>query len=149
MKSKNQSGIMRLTTGNYAGIFCTLLVSSLLGLSATSASAAATPAMTGDWAIHSSISGNESDMTCSFVQTGKDLTGTCKPDPAKDPIKITGSVDGSKIAFKYTGDYNGTPLTMSYSATVDDPVKIAGAVDVQPFDVSGEFTAVPAKPAAK
>ena len=149
MKSKNQSGIARLTSGNRTGILFTLLVTSLFGLSATSGSAAATPAMTGDWAIHTTVSSNESDMTCNFTQTDKDLTGTCKLDPAKDPVKITGSVDGSKIAFKYTTDYNGTPLTMSYSATVNDPVKIAGAVDVQPFDVSGEFTAVPVKPSKK
>ena len=44
-------------------------------------------------------------------------------------------------------DYNGSPLTLTYTATLDDSGKIAGNVEVDPFGVTGDFTAT-AEPAA-
>jgi hypothetical protein len=40
-------------------------------------------------------------------------------------------------------------LTLTYTATLDDSGKIAGSVEVQPFGVTGEFTATASKEAAK
>ena len=91
--------------------------------------------------------GSESDMKCTFVQKDKDLTGTCKGDSGD--LKITGTVDGKKMTFKYNTDYNGQTLTLVYAATLDDMAKIAGTVEVQPMDVTGDFTMTPPKEAGK
>jgi len=93
--------------------------------------------VTGKWKIHSSIAGNDSDASCTFTQTNSDLTGTC-PSPNGD-VKLTGKVDGKKIAWSYSMDYNGSPLTMKYEGTLDAG-KIAGTVTVDPFGVSGDFS---------
>jgi hypothetical protein len=123
-----------------------LLAASAL-LIASSAFAAGAPNLTGSWSIHNTIAGNESDQECKFVQTENKLTGTCKGQE-KD-VEITGSLDGNKLTWKYESDYNGTPLTLIYTATLDDSGKITGSVEVQPFSVTGDFTASPAKEAAK
>jgi hypothetical protein len=103
--------------------------------------------MEGQWSVHNSISGSESDQECKFVQTNDKLAGSCKSND-KD-VQVTGSLDGNKVTWKYDSEYNGTPLTLTYTATLDDSGKIAGSVEVQPFGVSGEFTATPSKEAAK
>ncbi|HEY1463053.1 MAG TPA: hypothetical protein VGF44_06515 [Terriglobales bacterium] len=114
-------------------------------LVAASALGATTPNLTGQWQIHNSIAGNESDQACTFTQADNKLTGTCKAQD-KD-VQIIGSVDGNNVTWKYQSEYNGTPLTLTYTAMVNDASKITGSVDVQPFAVTGEFTATPSKPA--
>ena len=86
-------------------------------LLACSAFAAGTPSLTGQWSIHNSIAGNESDQECKFVQSEDNkLAGSCKSGDKE--VQITGSVDGQKVTWKYKSDYNGTPLTCT--ATLDD-----------------------------
>jgi opacity protein-like surface antigen len=116
-------------------------------LLAGSAFAAAAPNLTGEWNIHNNIAGNESDQSCKFVLADNKLTGTCKSPEDKD-ISIAGTIDGNKLTWQYESEYNGTPLTLTYTATLDDSGKIAGSVEVQPFGVTGDFTATP-KSAAK
>jgi hypothetical protein len=116
-------------------------------LLASSAFAAGATPLTGQWTIHSSIAGNESDMTCNFTQTDAKLTGTCKSGD-KD-IPITGSVDGGKVTWKYDTEHDGTPLTLTYTATVSDSGKISGSVDVAPYSITGDFTATPSKDPSK
>ncbi len=123
-----------------------LLASTAL-LFASSAFAAGAPSLTGQWTVHQNIANNESDQECKFVQTDDKLTGSCKSND-KD-VPITGSIDGTKLTWKYDSDYNGTPLTLTYTATLDDSGKIAGSVEVQPFGVTGDFTASPSKEAGK
>jgi hypothetical protein len=123
-----------------------LFVSSVL-LFASSAFAAGAPSLTGQWSVHNNIAGNESDQDCKFVQTDDKLTGSCKS--ADKEVQITGSLDGKKVTWTYESEYNGSPLTLTYTATLDDSGKISGSVDVQPFGVTGEFTATPSKEAAK
>jgi hypothetical protein len=123
-----------------------LFASSAL-LFASSAFAAGAPSLTGQWSVHNSIAGSESDQECKFVQTDNQLAGSCKSDDKE--VKITGSLDGKKLTWKYDSDYNGTPLTLTYTATLDDSGKIAGSVEVQPFGVTGEFTATQSKEAGK
>jgi len=116
-------------------------------LFAYSALAAQAATLTGQWTIHSSIAGNESDMTCNFTQADAKLTGSCKSSD-KD-IPITGSVDGSKVTWKYDTDHDGTPLTLTYTATFVDSEKLSGSVDVAPYGITGDFTATPAKDPSK
>jgi hypothetical protein len=123
-----------------------LLASTVL-LFASSAFAATAPSLTGQWSLHNSIAGNESDQQCNFVQTDNTLNGSCKSEDRE--VKITGSVDGNKVTWKYDSEYNGSPITLTYTATLDDSGKIAGSVEVEPFGVTGDFTATPTKEAAK
>jgi hypothetical protein len=117
-------------------------------LFATSAFAAGATSLTGQWSIHNSIAGNDSDQDCKFVQQDNAITGTCKSAEGKD-LAVTGTVDGKKVTWKYDSDYNGTALTLTYTATLDDSDKISGSVEVQPFGVSGDFTATPVKEGKK
>lgn len=124
-----------------------LLAASAL-LIASSALVAETPSLTGTWTIHNNIAGNESDQECKFVQTENKLGGTCKTQDDKD-VAVTGTLDGNKLTWKYDSEYNGTPLTLIYTATLDDSGKIAGSVAVDPFGVSGDFTAARLKESGK
>jgi hypothetical protein len=117
-------------------------------LFASTAFAAATPNLTGKWTIHQSVAGNDSDQECNFVQTDNQLTGTCKSQDGKD-VPLKGNIEGSKLTWQYDSEYNGTPLTVKYSATLDDSSKISGSVEVDPFGVSGDFTATPLKSESK
>jgi len=55
------------------------LIASLFIFAATSALAAGSPSLTGQWTVHNSIAGNESDQECKFVQTETKLTGKSSP----------------------------------------------------------------------
>lgn len=110
---------------------------------ASAAPAFAASNLTGNWTVHQNIAGNESDMQCKFVQTESTLSGTCT-GTEKD-VEVKGSIDGDKLTWQYESEYNGTPLTVKYTSTLDDSGKITGTVDVDPFGVSGDFTATPAK----
>jgi hypothetical protein len=123
-----------------------LLVLSAL-LITTAAFAAEAPNLTGQWSVHNSIAGNESDQECKFVQTDSKLTGSCKD--ADKEVQVTGSIDKNKVTWTYPSEYNGTPLTLTYTATLDDSGKIAGSVEVSPYGVTGDFTATPSKKAPK
>jgi hypothetical protein len=123
-----------------------LLASSVL-LFASFVFAAGVPNLTGQWTVHNSIAGNESDQECKFVQTENKLTGTCGVEEKE--VRITGSIDGNKVTWKYESEYNGSPLTLTYTGTLDDSGKIAGSVDVDPFGVTGDFTATPSKKTGK
>src|SRR5262245_44501612 len=106
-----------------------LLIPSLL-LLATFSFGAAAPKIAGQWKVHNSIVGNESDQECTFAQTDNELTGTCKGTD-KD-LPVMGRIDGKKVTWKYESEYGGSPLTLIYNATLDDSSKIAGSVEVRP-----------------
>ena len=125
----------------------TLLASCAL-LFASSAFAAGAPSLTGQWSIHNSIAGNESDQACTFTLADNKISGSCKSSEDKD-LPVTGSVDGKKVTWQYESDYNGSPLTLIYTATLDDSDKISGGVEVEPFGVTGDFTATHSKEAGK
>ena len=94
--------------------------------------------ISGKWKVHQSIAGNDSDSECTLTQKDKDLTGSCTG--GEKPVDITGNVDRTKVSWSYKADYNGTPLTVTYTGTLDSG-KIIGDVNVDPFSVTGNFTA--------
>ena len=94
--------------------------------------------LAGNWKIHLAIAGNESDVSCTLAQTADDLTGTCISE--QGTVKIAGKVAGKKVSWSYNSEYNGSPLTMKYEGTLEAG-KITGSVTVDPFGVSGDFTA--------
>lgn len=119
-----------------------IIAPSLLMLAATPVFAA--PAINGQWKVHNSIAGNESDQVCSFTLTDTTtLSGSCKTD--QGDAKVTGSLKDNKLSWQYNSEYNGSPLTLNYTATLSDADKITGTLEVDPFGVSGEFTATPVK----
>jgi catechol 2,3-dioxygenase-like lactoylglutathione lyase family enzyme len=117
------------------------MIKRLLAVSAFlfASSAFAAPNLTGRWAIHNNIAGNENDAECQLVATDNKITGSCKSQD-KD-LPVTGTVDGNKVTWQFQSDYNGSPLTLIYKATLDESNKIAGTVEVQPFGITGDFTA--------
>jgi hypothetical protein len=117
-----------------------LLLSSILAFAALNVSAADTPSFSGQWKIHSSIAGTESDSACTLTQKDNELTGTCTTDQSGQ--KATGKVDGLKAEWSYPSEYNGTALIIKYTGTLDPAAsKISGSVNVSPFDVDGDFSA--------
>jgi hypothetical protein len=105
----------------------------------TSAFAADAPGIAGQWTVHQSIAGNESDQDCTFALAEGKITGSCKV--GDQAPKVTGTADGKKVTWKYDMEYNGSTLTLSYTATLDAADKFSGTVEVAPYGVSGEFTA--------
>jgi hypothetical protein len=103
------------------------------------AAAADVPSVNGNWQVHISIQGNESDSVCTFVQKDGVLTGTCKSDNGSH--ELTGKVTGEKVAWSYKSEYNGSPLTINFDGTVDSGKAMKGSVDVPEFSVDGDFTA--------
>ena len=124
------------------------LLTAALFAFAVSAFAAGAPDLNGNWSIHNSIAGNESDQMCQLIVKDNAISGSCKSAEGKD-LPVTGSIDGNKVTWKYDTDYNGSTLTLTYTATLDDSGKISGNVQVDPFGVTGDFTATPSKDAAK
>jgi hypothetical protein len=104
--------------------------------------AMASDSVAGKWQIHQSIVGNDSDLSCTFAQSGDELSGTC--DGAMGSVKISGKVAENKVTWTVQTEYNGAPLTMKYSGTLAS-AKMTGGVSVDPYGVEGEFTATPAK----
>ncbi len=120
-----------------------MLRSLLLVSAAALVSAGDNPSLIGKWQVHNSISGNESDQTCTFTQKDSDLTGSCSSD--NGPVDISGKVDGKKVTWAYKSEYNGTPLTVKYQGMVESATKITGSVNVPEFSADGDFTATQSK----
>jgi len=116
-----------------------ILIPALLATAFAFAQAPDNSTVTGTWKVHASVAGNESDSICAFTQTGSDLTGTC--DGGMGQIKVTGKIDGKKITWTFSTEMNGAALTVKYDGTLDAG-KITGTMNVDPYGVSGDFTAV-------
>lgn len=115
--------------------------SSLLLILAPLSLAQTAGSVTGKWKVSSAIAGNETTLDCTFTQTDAALTGTCTGD--QGTMKIAGKVDGENVSWSYASDYNGTALTISYKGKLAAG-KITGETTVDPFGVTGEFTATAA-----
>jgi hypothetical protein len=121
-----------------------LVISVLLAFMSVAAVAADGVSLNGKWTVHTTVMGNESDMSCTFTRKDNDLSGTCTSDNGDG--KITGKVDGTKVTWSYLSQYNGEPLTTTYTGTLDSAAgKITGTVNVEQFGVDGDFTASPVK----
>lgn len=106
------------------------------------AQAPAASSMNGKWKVHSAVAGNETDQECTFTQKDSEFTGSCTDEKGNN--KITGKVDGSKVTWSYASDYNGTPLTVKFNGKLVDG-KVTGETTVDPFGISGDFTATVVK----
>lgn len=96
--------------------------------------------VSGTWNVSGDVVGNALRQVCTFTQEGKNLKGTCKVDGTDKPTDVLGSVEDKTVKWSVKSEYNGEPLTIVFSGTLKD-AEISGSIDVQPFSVSGEFTA--------
>ncbi len=118
------------------------LLLSLLIASAALLVADDNSSIVGKWQVHSSISGNDFEMVCTFAQNDKALTGNCASD--RGTFDLTGTIDGNKVTWSYKSEYNGMPLTVSYEGVLAS-AKITGNVNVPEFSAGGDFSAAPSK----
>lgn len=120
-----------------------LLLSCLLISLPVLTQAADGASLSGTWQIHNNIAGNESDLPCTFVQNGDNLTGTCPSE--RGEVKLTGEVKGKKVTWSYRSEYEGSPITVKYEGILQSETKITGTVNVAEYGADGEFTATLSK----
>jgi type 1 fimbria pilin len=110
----------------------------------TSAAFPATAAdgpVSGSWTVKGNVYGNDIAQVCTIKQDEKKLTGTCKSD-ATGEVGITGEVKDKTVTWQLDTTYNGTQITLIYSGTLDGAgSNISGKINVEPFNIEGDFTA--------
>lgn len=106
---------------------------------------AADNSLSGTWKVEGNVSGYAVNRICALKQDGKKLTGSCQNgDPSADDkavLQLTGNVDDKNVTWKYDAEWNGSILTATYAGTWDGDAAITGAIDVQPVNAAGTFTA--------
>ena len=119
----------------------------LLAFALVSALAAPADSISGTWQIKGEVAGNPLNTTCTLVVAEAKVSGSCKSAEGKVDA-IFGEVKEGKVVFEHGGDYQGQELKIIYTGTLASAKEMKGTIEVKPFDVSGEFTAVPAAAAA-
>ena len=90
--------------------------------------------------IDGSVADHPVNPTCTFKQTDKTVSGSCKT--AEDhTAEVTGSVAGDELTFKYDQPYEGATYTLTYVGKLDEGTTMKGTIAVDPSDSQGEFTA--------
>jgi hypothetical protein len=120
-----------------------LLLSFLAVSTAALSSADDGASINGNWKIHTSIAGNESDIACALTQKESAVTGKCTSE--RGDVEMTGKITGQKVSLSYKSEYNGTPLTVVYEGTLEATAGMKGSVSVPEFGVAGDFTATQSK----
>jgi hypothetical protein len=109
-------------------------------LASTLAAGAASAAdFSGQWSISSKVGDNPVSITCTLVQRGDALTGTCKPAQF-DPSETTGTVTGSRATWGYDVVFNGNKNHVEYEATLEANGTLSGTLHLGPTPTP--FTAV-------
>ena len=109
---------------------------------ATIPAAAAAPGdvdLTGTWTLKGEVSGVSVMETCTLTQKDTTLTGKC--DTSTGKYDTTGKLDGKTATFKHGGTYQGTDLVITYTGKVGSDGAMTGTMDVDPFNVTGSFSA--------
>ena len=116
-----------------------LLVSAL---HAAPVAAPAADSVSGTWRVTGDVQGNAVNELCTLKQAGTAVTGSCTAEGGQ-AYPVTGEVKDGRVTFRHGGEYQGQALTLTYSGMLAaKPLK--GTIDVQPFGVTGDFTATPA-----
>jgi hypothetical protein len=105
---------------------------------------AADNSVSGTWKIEGSVAGYEVHRVCTFKQDGKALSGSCQEADQK-PIPFTGDIKDKTVTWQYDVEFNGSALTATYTGDWDGDSAITGAIDVQPVNAAGTFTATRSK----
>ena len=86
-------------------------------LIALAPSAALAADFSGTWRIDNVFNGASSIISCTLLQSGNSLTGTCRPDiPGIAASELRGTVDGSSAKSGYDVVFNGNAARVDYVA---------------------------------
>jgi hypothetical protein len=111
----------------------------LLFLASTS-TLLAQPTVPGSWTITGDVQGYPVNETCVFTQDKDKISGSCKNSEGKS-YDTTVTISDNKVVFAHGGEYEGQALTITFTGTYNDKGELAGAIDVQPLNYDGTFTA--------
>ena len=98
---------------------------------------AAAQDLSGTWNLNLNIADMMIPVTCTFVQAGQALTGSCGGPDGK-PAALTGTVDGAKLSWAYDTQFQDMPMHVAYKGDIKSDTAISGALDVP--GASGTFT---------
>jgi hypothetical protein len=117
------------------------LVASAPAARAQAAPADAPADFSGVWSFAGEVQGVEVTETCTLTQSADaKVAGSCDTS-AGGKFDAAGAVTGKTLIFHHGGQYNGTDLVMTYTGKVGSDGIVTGTIDVDPFGVSGSFTA--------
>src|SRR5688572_4901729 len=104
-------------------------VKQLIALMALAPSAGWAADFSGTWRIDNLFNGASAIITCTLVQTGNALSGSCKPEiPGIAGSDLAGSVDGSNAKWGYDVVFNGTAARVDYVAELAADGTLKGSV---------------------
>jgi hypothetical protein len=113
-----------------------------LSLATLLQAAPAADTIPGSWRFQGDISGFPLNQVCTFELAGTALSGRCvSADGDADGIEILGEAKDGSISFQHGGEYEGEPLTVTYNGKVESATQMRGTILVEPFDVTGYFSA--------
>ena len=120
----------------------------LMAVPAVAAAPAAVD-VTGTWTVAGEVQGVAVNETCTLAQAadGK-ITGTCDV-AGMAKYDTTGTVKDQTVVFVHGGTYEGNALTMTYTGKLGSDGALTGTVDVDPYSVTGSFSAKKADAATK
>jgi hypothetical protein len=95
--------------------------------------------VTGRWTFTVQTDAGSGTPTVTLKQEGEKLTGHYSSQNLGE-ADLTGTVKGQEITFSFSADAQGTPLTVSYTGTVESKDSMKGTVDLGGL-AQGTFTA--------
>lgn len=109
----------------------------LLSLLLVATTATAAP-LAGTWKIDGDVQGHPVKETCTLAGPDTALTGTCAGEKS---YAATASRRGDMVTLTHAGDYQGQALILTFTGKLQADGSLAGAIDVQPLNYDGSFTA--------
>ena len=83
----------------------------------------------GTWRIDNLFNGASAIISCTLVQAGYTLSGSCKPDiPGIAPSELKGTVEGSSAKWGYDVVFNGNAARVDYVAELAADGTLKGSV---------------------
>jgi hypothetical protein len=101
----------------------------LVAVAALVPSAAWAADFSGTWRIDNLFNGASAIITCTLLQDGDVLSGTCRPEiPGIAASDLKGAVEGSKAKWGYDVMFNGTMSRVDYVADFAEDGTLKGSV---------------------
>jgi hypothetical protein len=127
----------------------TRIVSLLFTLTLAAVPALAGKDTSGTWKVSGSVYGTPVEATCTIKQEEKKLSGSCKSSDGVESV-VTGEINDKSVKWELKREFNGSEITLVFSGTLDDETaNMSGKINVQPYDVEGDFTAKKEEPESK
>jgi hypothetical protein len=81
----------------------------------------------GNWKLDNEFNGQVSAILCTLVQTGNELSGSCRPDiEGMEASMLKGTVQGSQAKWGYELVFNGKPARVDYEVTLAADGSLSG-----------------------